>query len=82
MSGFDAASKAVDVIVREETSDLQYMVALRSAKEVLSLEKSLRPTLVAPSCGIFSMGYGLQILVDCELLQLDEIRCPLSTEIQ
>ena len=82
MSGFDAASKAVDVIVREETSDLQYTVALRSAKEVLSLEKSFRPTLVAPSCGIFSMGYGLQILVDCELLQLDEIRCPLSTEMQ
>jgi hypothetical protein len=71
----------VGVIVREETSDLQYTVALRSAKEALSLEKSLRPTFVAPTCGIFSMGCGLQMAVDCETLQLDEKICPVSTEI-
>jgi hypothetical protein len=81
VSGFDAASKAVDVIVREETSDLQYPVALRSAKEALSLENSLRPTFGAPTRGIFSMGCGLQMAVDCETLQLDEKGCPVSTDI-
>jgi hypothetical protein len=33
---------------------------------------------VAPTCGIFSMGCGLQVVVDCKLLQLNEIRCPVS----
>jgi hypothetical protein len=35
-----------------------------------------------PTCGIFSMSYGLQAPLDCETLQLDEIRCPLQVSIK
>lgn len=54
----------------EDTFGLQYTAALRSAKGAFESDSC---DGCSPTCGIFSMGYGLQgILVDCEVLQLDE----------
>jgi hypothetical protein len=47
----------VDVIVGEDTFGLQYTAALRSAKGAFESDSS---DTCSPTCGIFSMGYGLQ----------------------
>jgi len=63
-------SGGCDTAQRDGTFGLQFTAAPRSVKgEFPSLRKKSLSV-----CGIFSMDYGLHVLVDRQMLQVDEMR--------